>query len=194
LNETIYINLSNATNATAGDPGIVTILDDDRPAVFFPTNTFRVDENGVQAVITASLSPPSGQTVSVNYASSNGTATAGSDYSAVAGTLIFGPGQTSRTFLIPIQDDFVDEPDETVRLFLSNPTNAVLGAQSTATLIIVDDDYPPASFTTNKFVVNETGGTAIISVQLDTPFAQTVYIDYMTADGTAKAGSDYVTA
>lgn len=193
LNETLFVAFSNPTNATVGSPGTITILDDDLPTVSFSTNTFKVDENGVQAVVTASLNTPSGLTLRVNYASSNGTATAGSDYNAVSGTLIFSPGQTSRTFNVPILDDFVDEPDETVRLFLSSPTNAVLGLAS-ATLLIIDDDYPPASFTTNQFFVSEASGSANVSVKLNTPFAQTVYVDYATSDGSAHAGSDYFPA
>ena len=61
-----------------------------------------------------------GLTVSVNYASSNGTAIAGSDYLAVSGTLTFAPGVTSRSFQVPILNDTIDEPDETVRLTMFN--------------------------------------------------------------------------
>src|SRR5439155_13323556 len=137
---------------------------------------------------------PSGRTATINYASSNGTATAGSDYTAVSGTLTFPPGVTSRPFVVPIANDMIDESDETVRLYLSTPTNAVLGAQSSATLLILDDDPPLVSFTTNKFLVNEAAGSASISVQLSTPFAQTIFVDYVTSDGTATAGSDYLAA
>jgi len=194
LNETFYVNLSNPTNAVVSAPGVVTILDDDSPTVSFSTNTFTIDEYTSQALITAILSAPSGRTLSVNYASSNGTAIAGSDYSAVSGTLTFASGQVSRSFSVPILDDLIDEPNETVRLYLSNPTNAVLGANSSATLVIVDDEPPPASFTTDNFLVSDGAGAATISVRLNTPFAQTVFIGYATSNGTAQAGSDYVAA
>jgi len=194
LNETFYVNLSNPTNAVVSAPGVVTILDDDSPTVSFSTNIFTIDEYTSQALITAILSAPSGRTLSVNYASSNGTAIAGSDYSAVSGTLTFASGQVSRSFSVPILDDLIDEPNETVRLYLSNPTNAVLGANSSATLVIVDDEPPPASFTTDNFLVSDGAGAATISVRLNTPFAQTVFIGYATSNGTAQAGSDYVAA
>lgn len=194
LNETVLINLSNPTNATLGPPGTVTILDDDAPFVSFATNLFTVDEYANQALITATLSSPSGRTLSVNYASSNGTATAGSDYSAVSGTLIFSPGQTSRSFAVPISNDTIDEPDETVRLYLSNPTNALLGAQASANLLIIDDDPPPAGFSTNNFYAGGAAGVATISVRLNTPFSQTVLVGYTTSDGTAQGGIDYVAA
>ena len=194
LNETIFINFSNPTNAVVGSPGVVTILDDDSPIVSFSTNTFTVDEFTNQAIITAVLSAPSGRIVYVNYYSTNGTATAGSDYTDVSGLLTFASGQVSRSFAVPILPDTIDEPNETVRLFLSHATNAVLNAPFSATLVIIDDDPPPASFTTSNFLVSDGAGTATISVQLNTPFAQTVFIGYATSNGTAQAGSDYVAA
>src|SRR5262249_25792189 len=76
----------------------------------------------------------------------------------------------------------------------SKPTNAVLGALSSATLLIIDDDPPPASFASGSFLVNEAAGSIAIPIRLNTPFSQTVFVDYATSDGTAKAGSDYITA
>ena len=193
LNETIMVNLSNPTNASIGSAGTITILDDDPPIISFATNTFTVNEGDGQARITAILNAPSGLSLSVNYASSNGTAIAGSDYTAVSGILTFAPGEISQSFNLPIINDMIDETDETVRLYLSNPTNAVLG-QSSATLVIVDDDIPIAGFPTNAFIAYETAGSAAIPVKLSTPFLQPVYIDYQTSDGTAKAGTDYFVA
>jgi Ca2+-binding RTX toxin-like protein len=83
-------------------------------------------------------------TVTVQYATSDGTATAGADYTAAAGTLSFGPGETSKTFSVAILDDTLVEGDETVNLTLSNPTgSATLGSPGTAVLTIVDNDQPP---------------------------------------------------
>jgi len=83
----------------------------------------------------------SSRTVTVDYATSDGTAKAGLDYAAASGTLIFGPGATRKTFRVIILDDGLTEPDETVNLTLSNPTGgAVLGPQKTAILTILDDE------------------------------------------------------
>lgn len=111
------------------------------PTIRFSSATFTVNENASSATITVILSAASGQSVTVNYATSNGTATAGSDYTATSGTLTFNPGQTSRTFTVPIIDDSLNEVDETVNLTLSNPSNATLGSPATATLTIIDS-YP----------------------------------------------------
>ncbi|BAG01555.1 Calx-beta domain-containing protein [Microcystis aeruginosa] len=90
------------------------------------------------ASYTVTLSQASNQTVSVNYATSNGTATAGADYTATTGTLTFAPGVTTQVINIPILNDSLNEADETFTLALSSPTNAVLGAVTIATTTITD--------------------------------------------------------
>jgi hypothetical protein len=76
---------------------------------------------------TVHLSNPSAVPVSVNYATADGTATAGSDYTANSGTLTFAPGETSKTISISTIDDAIDEFDETFNVNLSNPNNAQFG-------------------------------------------------------------------
>ncbi|MCA2621439.1 MULTISPECIES: Calx-beta domain-containing protein [unclassified Microcystis] len=90
------------------------------------------------ASYTVTLSNASSQTISVNYATANGTATAGSDYTATIGTLTFAPGVTTQVLNIPILNDSFNEADETFTLALSSPTNAVLGAVTIATTTITD--------------------------------------------------------
>jgi len=90
------------------------------------------------ASYTVTLSQASNQTVSVNYATANGTATAASDYTATIGTLTFAPGVTSQVINIPILNDSLNEADETFTLALSSPTNAALGTQTAATTTITD--------------------------------------------------------
>ncbi len=90
------------------------------------------------ASYTVTLSQASNQTVSVNYATSNGTATAGADYTATIGTLTFAPAVTTQVINIPILNDSLNEADETFTLALSSPTNAILGAGTAATTTITD--------------------------------------------------------
>jgi hypothetical protein len=81
--------------------------------------------------------------VAVDYQTANGTATAGSDYAATSGTLTVPAGQASATFTVTITNDTSDEPDETFTVTLSNPGGgATLGAQTSATVTILDDDFP----------------------------------------------------
>ncbi|MFQ5400301.1 MAG: Calx-beta domain-containing protein, partial [Anaerolineae bacterium] len=92
---------------------------------------------GGTAVITVTRTGGSSGAVTVDYVTSDGTAVAGSDYTAVSGTLTFGDGETSKTFTVTILNDSVNDPDETVILALINATGgAVLGTPSQATLRI----------------------------------------------------------
>ena len=75
---------------------------------------------------TVSLSAASSQTVKVNYTTVNGTATAGTDYTAKSGTLTFAPNQTSQTIVVPILNDNLNEADEIFTVSLSNPVNATI--------------------------------------------------------------------
>ncbi|REJ41821.1 MAG: hemolysin [Microcystis flos-aquae TF09] len=90
------------------------------------------------ASYTVTLSQASNQTVSVNYATANGTATAGSDYTATIGTLTFAPGVTTQVINIPILNNSLNEANEIFTLALSSPTNAILGAVTAATTTITD--------------------------------------------------------
>src|SRR5206468_1045465 len=147
--ETVNLALSLPTNgATLGTPSaaVLTILDDDsRGTVQFSAGSYRVGEGDGLATITVTRSGGSAGAATVRFATSNGTATAGTDYPAASGTLTFAPGVTSRSFLVPIRQDTLPEPDETVNLTLSSPTGgATLGIPSTAVLTILDDDQTGA--------------------------------------------------
>ena len=87
----------------------------------FSTATYTVNENAGTATITVTRTGGSDGASRVNYATSNGTATAGSDYTAASGTLTFAAGETSKTFTMPIINDTAVENAETVTLTLSNP-------------------------------------------------------------------------
>src|SRR5205085_1055195 len=88
----------------------------------FNLSADRVNENAGTATVTAIRTLGTTGTVTVDYATSNGTTIAGSDYTATTGTLTFAPGEASKTFTVPIIDDSLDEFDETLNLTLANPT------------------------------------------------------------------------
>src|SRR5690606_35996465 len=94
------------------------------------------------ATFTVTLSAASGRSVSVNYATSNGTATAGSDYTATSGTLTFTPGQTTKTITVPIANDTQPESSETFTVTLSGASNATI-ADATGIGTITDNDQLP---------------------------------------------------
>ncbi len=108
----------------------------------FGNTAFTINENGATATITVSRAGGSDGAVAVNYATANGTATAGGDYTAANGTLNWNDGESgSKTFTVSILDDSLVENSETVNLTLSNATGgATLGSPNAATLTIVDND------------------------------------------------------
>src|SRR5262249_17482611 len=133
-----------------------------------------------------------------DYATSNGTATAGSDYTAASGTLNFAAGETSKTFTVPILDDAAVETPETGNLVLSNPTGgASRGNVAAATLTINSDDVAQSGslqFRAASYSASETQGTATITVTRTGGSDGAVSVNYATSDGTARAGSDYTAA
>ncbi|UCH26642.1 MAG: family 16 glycosylhydrolase, partial [Trueperaceae bacterium] len=109
--------------------------------VAFQSVSYTVEE-GDTATITVALTTASSQQVAVDYATSDGTATDGDDYSATSGPLVFPAGTVEQSFTVTTVDDNDDEPDETVILTLSNPVNAELGANFQTTLKIKDNELP----------------------------------------------------
>lgn len=112
------------------------------PSLQFSASSYTVNENNTPAVITVSRTGASSGPISVQYATSNGTAVAGSDYTTKTGALNWSAGDLApKTFTISILNDAAVEADETVNLTLSSPTGgAVLGNPDTATLFILNDD------------------------------------------------------
>jgi hypothetical protein len=108
--------------------------------VEFSSATYSVSESGGSATITVTRSGPTTGTTTVHYSTSDGTAQAPDDYTSSSGTLTFAPGETSKTFSVPIIDDLLDETDETVNLTLDSPTGGVLGLTPAAVLTIEDND------------------------------------------------------
>jgi glucose/arabinose dehydrogenase len=153
------------------------------------------DAGGSTAVFTVSLSAAVAPTVTVQYATADGTAVAGSDYAPVTGTLTFPPGTVTRTVSVPILGDLLDEDDETFTLDLSNPTNATI-ADGQGQGTITDDDPLPALFAGDCASREGRAGSVPcdFTVTLVPVSGRTVTVAYATADGTATAGTDYVAA
>jgi hypothetical protein len=158
----------------------------------FSAPTYTVDESAGTATITVSRVQGAEGPVSVDYAVTGGTATAGSDFTPVTGTLLFADQQTAATFTVPILNDTIGEGDETTLLTLTNPTGgAAAGATTTSTLTIVEDDRS-VLFVPNTYTVSETSGVATLTVHRTGPTIGSVSVNYLASDGTATGPSDYV--
>jgi serralysin len=141
--ETVALTLATGTGYTIGTTTAVigTITNDDLlPNLNLSANQTIVEgnTNPQNVTYTVTLSNASTQTITVQYATANGTAIAGSDYTSTSGTLTFNPGVTSQVINIPILNDSLNEANETFTLNLTTATNATPGAAITATTTITD--------------------------------------------------------
>ncbi len=203
--ETVELMLGNASGATLGTPATttVTIVNDDAAdspgTLSFSATDYRVAENvtGGNATVTVTRTGGDAGAVTVDYATSDGTASAGSDYTAVTSTLSWADGVSGdQTFLIPVIDDTIVEPDETVDLSLSNATGGATLGTASATLTIVNDDVAGAlQFAATSFNVGEGDGTidSVICVQRVAGASGAVSVEVTDAGtGTATGGgTDY---
>lgn len=128
-------------NAPGGDGSDAGSFERNPGTVQFDSATYTVNEGAGNATITVTRSAGASGSVQVDYATSNGSATAGQDYATASGTLTFAEGDDSEAFIVPITDDARDESGETVNLTLSDPQGgATLGSPSSAVLTIKDDE------------------------------------------------------
>lgn len=200
--EVIQVRLSAPTGATLGSvvTTSITIIDDDTVnaagSLAFLSTVASVAENAGSATIVVRRSGGSVGAVTVAYASSNGSATAGSDYTAVSGTLSWGAGDVSnKSFTVPITDDSAAESSETLFLTLSNATGgATLGSAKTLTLTIADNDSSPGVFalTATSYSVSEGAGAVKIAISRSGGATGSASISYATANSSALAGKDFV--
>jgi hypothetical protein len=143
--ETIVLKLSNPSPGTAigaNDTLTITIVDDDvAGSLKFHQSAYTVNEGAGAASIQVDRVGGDASNVSVHFATSNGTAIAGSDYTATSTNFIFGAGETSLFVSVPITQDALHEGNQTVNLTLSSPGGGgALGSPATAVLTIVDDE------------------------------------------------------
>ena len=158
----------------------------DSPEPELSVANLTVDEGAGTAEFTVSLDVVSGESVTVGYATSNGTADAGSDYTAKSGTLTFAAGQTSNDIEVALTDDSISEADEDFTLTLSNASNASIDV-GTATATITDNEGTP---TLTIADARATEGNAVeFTVTLDLASSSDVAVEYATTDGTATADS-----
>ena len=166
----------------------------------FSQETYDAGENAGSVTITVVRQGGSAGTVTVDYATSDGSATAGSDYTATSGTLTFGPGELEKAFTVTVLDDTIDESDEALNVTLANPTGqATIGSPNSAVVTIIDNETPAADpgtvrFSAATYSAGEDAGIATITVGRIGGTAGTITVSYATTDGTANANTDYTRA
>ena len=138
---------------------------------------------------TVRLAAAATATVTVNYATVDGTAQAGSDYVAQSGSLAFAPGETEKTISVVVIGDGVVESNESFTVQLSGPSaNARLAVASATGTITNDDQAIVPALAISGVSAAESQGTFLFTVSLSTAVTSTVSVKFATANGTAKAG------
>ena len=196
LIEYFSVRISASVNAEIlENEGIGTIITDDFPSASISDITITEGNSGSASMtFMVNLSEPALQQISINFATSDDTAEAGSDYTSSSGIVTFAPGDTSGIITVPVRGDYLDEPDETFTITLSPFTQNVSILDGTATGIIIDDDPTPTISITDVTVTEGNSGTtnAQFTVSLSAPSGQTVSVDYTTDDVSATlANNDY---
>ncbi|WP_345251326.1 Calx-beta domain-containing protein, partial [Kangiella taiwanensis] len=190
--ETFFANLSNVSNAVvtlADDQGIGTINDNDNASLAI--NDVTVNEADGNAVFTVTLTGDVQGGVSVDFATADDTANAGSDYTAQTGTLNFtGTDGEALTITVPITDDAVAEASETYFVDLSNVSNVGVTLSDAQGLGTINDN-DTATLTINNVTIDEDAGTATYTVTLDNAVQGGSVVNYSFTDGTATGGVDY---
>ncbi len=179
----VSVLINNRSWPSSGNPSIrindVTITEGNTSSVF--------------ATFTVSLSAAYTQDVSVHWSTVDGSATAGSDYTAASGDVIIPGGQLSRTFTVSVRGDRLPEPTESFAVNLSGATNATIGdGQGVGTIL---DNEPRISITDVSKKEGRKNQTTqfTFTVKLSVAYDQPVTMSFSTSNGTATTGdSDYV--
>ena len=185
--EDFEVELRNPSRATLDDArGVGTIAADPMPGLTIDDAAPVAEGN--DAVFTVTLHPQSSQVVTVEYTTEDETADAGDDYTTIAETLTFSPGQTTKIIRVPVLVDSTQESSETFTVELSTPMGTTL-ADSTGLGTITADPMPGLSIGDAAPVAE--GGAAVFTVTLVPASNHVVTVTYSTVDGTAVADADF---
>jgi len=203
LDEHIALELYNPTGDAVFAGGVPTlrttgiILDDDgtgsdRAVFVSDVRLVEGDAGTRQAVFEIRLSEPAATATSFTYSTVDGSALAGSDYTAKSGTVTFAVGQQSVFVSVDIRGDLGVEGSEQFSLAVAPVTPGI--AATTGTAILLDDDSgTPVISVSGGSVVEDAASIRYINfdITLSEPSAQTVQVGFRTIAGTAQAGIDY---
>lgn len=193
-NQTVLIKLQNANGAALGtSTHTFTINDNDAPpvpTVAFAASTANGAESVSPAAIVVSLSAEQAAPVTVDFAVTGGTAASGSDFTLDAGTLTFAAGETAKILPGSVVNDASLESNETIIVALSNPAGATLGAITTHTYTINDDDAATLSIIATDATASEAADGGLFTLTRTGSSANAIDVN-ITITGSATAGTDY---
>ena len=177
-------------NNTASASGLVNV-----PQVTIDDVTVVEGNSGTttNALFTLQLSSPSSQIITVGYVTTDITATAGSDYRLTNGSVIFNPGQTTKTIMVTVLGDNLSESTEFYGVVLTNLVNVTAGVSQGLGTITDDDPLPSLSISDGSISEGNSGTNNMqFTVTISPLSGQLVSFNFATTNGSAQAGSDYV--
>ena len=193
--ETLIVSLSAPANAViSGASATGTINDNDNNSLLAVSNAEANEGTGgttSKMTFKVTLSPASARTVSANFGTANGTASAGSDYEAKQGSVTFGPGETEKTIELVILGDDVNEENETVLVNLADVAGAGLAGGGGQGRARSSTETPPPSLSINDVQAAEGAGAAF-TVTLAGTTLRTVSVAFGTNGGSAREGDDFL--
>ncbi|NNE34012.1 MAG: hypothetical protein HKN13_02175 [Rhodothermales bacterium] len=200
--ESLRLELVNAVGAEIGNLSqqVVTIVDDELPpspgVLHLSGNQYYVGEDTGTFTLTVLRSGGSAGSVTVDLATSSGSASPGSDFESLARTVTLVDGQTTVTAELLIYDDSTHEDDEYLSVNLSNASGgASIGSPDSAGIVISDNDPAPSTgvvrFSGASYSAAESGGTVTLTIMRTDGSFGDISVDYSTSDGTAISGQDY---
>jgi C1A family cysteine protease len=168
---------------------------DPLPTLNLASKYYTVNENGTDITVQVDRTNDALNDVTIDYATSDITATAPTDYTATSGTLTFPRGVMSRTITIPVKNDKLYGPDTTFKISLSNPSpggQARVGLNDSATITLKEcDPAPVIKLNATAYIVNENGCTVYVNVTRVNDAKATVSVNLATQPGTATSPADY---
>ncbi|MFC2166049.1 Calx-beta domain-containing protein, partial [Acidobacteriota bacterium] len=194
--ETVLVSLSGPTNATLGSSAHTFTIDDNDLAsiVEFSSGASNGNENVTPADLAVTITPAAISDIELSFTDTGGDATGGGiDYTAPTSPITIPAGNATWNISLTVNDDTLDEANETVVINLTGVTNATLGSTQTHTYTINDNDAPPVvGFSSATSNANENAGLVNIPVTLSTASGLAVSVNYAVTGGSASgSGVDY---
>jgi hypothetical protein len=200
--QVVLSNPSPAAQIASPETAAVTISGDGAPAVGdlqLSASSYTVSQSAGTATVTVFRTAGSSTAISVAYATSNGTAVAGTDFTTTSGTLNWANGDTtSKTFSVPIRNATPFTGSKSFTVTLSSPsTGATLNSPSSASVVVSGDAAAAVGgiqFAASNYAVAQNAGTVSVTVDRTGGSSGAVSVAYATANGTASSGTDYAAA
>ena len=192
LDSTSHFNLSAAADSAVG-----TITDAaDAPSFAFSTASTDADEDDGTLTLTVEKTGTTLVAATVSYATTNGTATGGSDFTAIASTdLDFAAGDASKDITVSVTDDSADESTEAFTVDLTAGAHAQLGSTRSHSIAITDNDATTVTLQAPSTAIDENAGAKTVTVTLGRALEGDETLDVpLTFSGTATFGDDYTLA